>query len=98
MLKLVSRFVAITAFALLVWQTSVAEPAWARAGIGLLMAVLSLLFGIRIGTNSAAAYTQDLQRLNKVLAEQNRDLQDANAMLVREVNSEAATPPKSTYA
>ena len=60
-----------------------------------LLAVFGLLVGIRLGTNSSSAYTQELQRLNKVLVEQNRGLEDANSILLKELSSESRTPSKS---
>lgn len=81
--------------ALLVWQAAIAEPFLPRVVSGLLLAVVSLLVGLRIGTDSAAAYTKDLQRLNKVLAEQQRDLEEMNEMLLKQVNAESPAPSKS---
>ena len=68
---------------LLVWQTAVAESFWPRVFCCVLLAVFCTLFGIRIGTNSTAVYMDDVHRLNKVLADQNEQLQDANAILLR---------------
>ncbi len=94
MLKLVGWLAVIATLAFLIWQIAVAEPLWPRAVTGLLLAIIGLLAGIRIGTDSVTAYTQDLQRVNKLLADQNQDLQDTNAMLLREVRSESDTLPK----
>jgi hypothetical protein len=94
MLKLVAWTIAALVLILLVWQTTVANPLWPRAISGVLIAILSLLAGIRIGTDAAAAYTKDLHRLNKVLAEQNDALQDANAMFLRQAAAESRAPSK----
>ena len=76
--------------AFLLWQIAVVQPLWPPAVSGLLLTVvLSVLAGLRIGADSAAAYTTDVHRLNKLLADQNRELQDANAILLKQVSSEA---------
>jgi glucan phosphoethanolaminetransferase (alkaline phosphatase superfamily) len=78
--------------ALLVWQTAAAEPLLPRAVSALLLVVVSVLIGLRIGADSAAAYMVDLQRTNKFLAEQQRDLEEMNEMLLKQINSETPTP------
>jgi hypothetical protein len=80
----------------LLWQIAVAEPLWPAAISGLLLAVIGVLAGLRIGADSAAAYMADVHRLNKLLAEQNRELQDANAILLKQVSSEAPASWVST--
>jgi hypothetical protein len=75
--------------AFLLWQLISAAPLWPPAVSGLLLIVVSVLAGLRIGADSAAAYTTDVHRLNKLLADQNRELQDANAILLKQVSSEA---------
>ena len=77
--------------AFLLWQIASAEPLWTPAVSGLLLVVIGVLAGLRIGADSAAAYTTDVHRLNKLLADQNRELQDANAILLKQVSSEATT-------
>jgi hypothetical protein len=52
--------------------------------------MVGVLAGLRMGTDSATTYTNDVQRLNKVLAEQNSELQEANAILLKQVSSESA--------
>jgi hypothetical protein len=94
MLKLVAWTITALVLLLLVWQTTAANPLWPRAISGVFIAVIGVLAGIRIGTDAAAAYTKDLHRLNKVLAEQNDALQDANAMLLRQAAAESRTPSK----
>ena len=74
--------------AFLLWQIASAEPLWTPAVSGLLLVVIGVLAGLRIGADSAAAYTKDVHRLNKLLADQNRELQDANAILLKQISSE----------
>jgi hypothetical protein len=76
--------------AFLLWQLTVAAPLWPPALSGLLLIVIGVLAGLRIGADSAAAYMRDVQRLNKILAEQNRELQEANAILLKQLSSESA--------
>jgi len=91
MLKLVGWLATAATLAFLIWQTAATDPLWPRTVSGLLLVVISILAGLRIGTDSAAAYTKDLQRLNKVLAEQNRNLEDANAILLRKAKVTASS-------
>ena len=74
--------------AFLLWQTAAAVPLWSPAVSGLLLVVIGILVGLRIGADSLAAYNTDVHRLNKRLADQNRELQDANAILLKQVSSE----------
>jgi hypothetical protein len=94
MLKLVGWMVTISILAFLLWQISATEPLWPRAASGILLAVISVLAGLRIGADSAGAYIKDVHRRNKVLAEQNFQLQDANLMLLRQLPSEKSASSK----
>ena len=96
MLKLVGWLATAALLAFLLWQTAVVEPLWPRTVSGSLLAVIGLLAGLRISADSATEYMKDLHRLNKVLADQNQQLQEANAILLAQVCSEAAGAPKST--
>lgn len=95
MLRLVGWAATIAVLAFLIWQVAAAEPFWPRTVSALLLVVISLVAGLRVGADSAAAYVKDLQRVNKVLADQNRELQENNLMLLKQVNSESATSPTS---
>jgi hypothetical protein len=95
MLKLVGWMATIAILAVLLWQISATEPLWPRAASGLLLVVISVLAGLRIGADSAGAYIQDVHRRNKVLAEQNCQLQDANLMLLRQLPSEKSVSSKT---
>ena len=74
--------------ALLLWQTAAAEPLWPSAVSGLLLIVIGVLAGLRLGADSAASYMKDVQRLNKVLDEQNAELQESNAILLKQISSD----------
>jgi hypothetical protein len=95
MLRLVGWTSTIAISAILIWLSAAVGPFWARLVSAALFVTLGVLVGIRVGSDSAAAYTTDLQRLNKVLVEQNRGLEDANSILLKELSSEARSPSKS---
>ena len=94
MLKQFGWLATTAILALLVWQVAAVEPILPRIVGGFLLAIVSLMVGLRIGADSAAAYTKDLQRNNKVLAEQQRDLEEMNEMLLKQVNSDTPAPSK----
>ena len=73
--------------AFLLWQLSVNAPIWPPTVCAVLLVVISLLAGLSIGAVSAAKYMTDMHRLNKVLSEQNGELQDANAILLKQVSA-----------
>jgi hypothetical protein len=73
--------------AFLLWQIAAAQPLWPPAVSGLLLVIISVLVGLRVSADSAAGYMKDVHRLNKVLAEQNAELQDANAILLKQVSA-----------
>ena len=81
----------VAALGLLVWQASTTDPLWPRLVSDLLLVTISVLAGLRIGADSAAAYTTDLHRLNKVLADQNDELEEANAICLKQVASESSS-------
>jgi hypothetical protein len=85
MLKLVGWLMTTAVLAFLIWQTSAADPLWPRAASGFLLVIISFLAGMRLSSDSSNAYMQDLQRLNKYLADQNQELQDANSLLLNQV-------------
>ena len=95
MLRLVGWMATIAVLALLIWQATAAEPFWPSAVSALLLVVISLIAGLRVGADSAAAYMTDLQRVNKVLADQNRELQESNLILLKQINAESATSPSN---
>jgi hypothetical protein len=81
--------------ALLLWQVVATQPLIPPLVSALLLGIIGLLAGLRIGADSCLAYISDLQRNNKVLAEQQRELEDANAMLLKQISSEAPAPIKT---
>jgi hypothetical protein len=89
MLRLAAWITTTAVLAFLLWQAAMAEPFLPRAVSGVLLVVISILAGLRISADSANAYMQDLERVNKMLADQNRELEDANAMLLRQVSLES---------
>ena len=93
MLKLVGWTTTALVLLALVWQSAVAEPLWPRVVSAFLIAIVSLLAGIRIGTDATTAYIHDLRRLNKVLADQNHALEEANAMILQQT-AELKAPSK----
>jgi hypothetical protein len=98
LLKLLGWTATILVLWLLVWQTAVDEPLWPRTLSGLLMVLISGMAGLRMGSDGSAAYIQDLQRTNKVLADQQRELEEMNANLLRQVSAESQTPAPSKSA
>jgi hypothetical protein len=95
MTKFIGWLACLAVLGYLIWQTAAAEPVLPRAVSGSLLVLISVLAGLRLGADSAAAYTEDLQRLNKVLADQNEQLQDANALLLRQVSAKSKGTSKS---
>ena len=87
-----SRFiiptVVIAFLALLLWQVAATAPMLPRMVSAVLVAAMCLLLGLRLGAKSSSAYTTELQRLNKVLVDQNRELEEANRLLLKEVSSQ----------
>jgi hypothetical protein len=96
MLRLASWLATGAALALLVWQTAVEQPFWLKLLSGVLLLLVSILTGMRIGTDFASAYIKDLQRVNKVLADQNQELQEANAMLLKQIAADSPAASEST--
>jgi hypothetical protein len=95
MLRLVGWTATIAVSATLIWLSAAMDPYWARVASAALLAIFGVLVGIRLGTDSSSKYTTELQRLNKVLVEQNRGLEDANSILLKELSAESRTPSKS---
>jgi hypothetical protein len=79
----------------LVWQIAATEPVLPRAASAVLLVIVSVLAGLRVSADSANAYMKDLQRVNKVLADQNQELQEANSILLEQVSSEPKTSSES---
>lgn len=95
MYRLLGWAMTIAAMVFLFWQLDAASPFWPRAISAALLVVISVLAGMRIGADSVSAFLRDARRLNKVLAEQNRELTDANAMLVEQLSCKIAESTSS---
>jgi hypothetical protein len=91
MIKLIGWATALTLSALLLWQSAVPDSLLPHVVNALLLLLIGVLAGLRIATDSSAAYIQDLQRLNKVMANQQRDLEEANWTLITRANAETIT-------
>jgi hypothetical protein len=94
MTKLVGWATASALMAWLLWQTTASEPLLPHVASGLLLLVVGVLAGLRIAADSAAAYIRDLQRLNKLLADQQRELEEANWRLLQRAASHTAASPE----
>lgn len=73
----------------LTWQIVTSTPLLPNAVSALLLVFVSVLVGIRIGVNGVTQYVRDVQRLNKVLAEQHHELEELNANLLRQLTTQA---------
>ncbi len=95
MIKLIGWTATILAVCVLVWQMTVEDPSWPRLLSAVFIMLICLLAGIRVGTAGAANYIKDVHRLNKVLAEQHRELEELNSHLLKQVNAEIDAPATS---
>jgi hypothetical protein len=86
MLRLLGWTIAVVAVGVLLWQSTDAEPILPRWLSALLLVAIGLMAGLRIGADSASLYIRDLQRHNRVLAAQNRELEEANSLLLNQVS------------
>jgi hypothetical protein len=83
-MKIVGWTATILVIGTLAWLAITSEVAWLRGFSGLLLLAMGLLIGLRIGTQSASAYIRDLQRLNKVLSDQQLELEAANQAILNQ--------------
>ena len=95
MIKVLGWTSTILVAGFLVWQLAVGDPIFPRILSAVLLVIISCLAGIRIGTVGAVSYITDVQRLNKILAEQHQELEELNATLLKQVNAEVETPASS---
>ncbi len=77
-----TSLVAVAVF--LAWQLVVAEPLCPPITSGLTLGFVCFIGGLGVGTNAAAAYMRELHRVNKMVADQNQELQAANLNLLRQ--------------
>jgi hypothetical protein len=89
MMKVLGWGLTILAFVMLIWQLASSTPVLPMPVSAILLVFLSLLAGMRIGVNGAMAYVQDVQRLNKVLAEQHHELEELNANLLQQLTAQS---------
>ena len=92
MLRLVGWSATAILLGLALWQVLLADPTLPRWISGPVLIVVSSLVGLRIATDATAAYIKDLQRVNKVLADQNHELEETNAELLKVVGAELESP------
>src|SRR6476646_16283 len=64
----------IAVVAVLIWHITGDASLWSQGIAGLLLVAIGLLAGLRLGTHSATTYIRDVQRLNRDLADQNKEL------------------------
>ena len=95
MLRLIGWVITIAVLVSLVWQSAANDPFLPRTVSVIVLLIVSVLAGIRLGTDSCTAYINDVQRLNKVVMDQNRELESANAMLLSKVTSQSPEPSES---
>lgn len=96
MLKTAAWTTTFALVAVLIWQAASAEPLLPRVLTASLLSVVGFLAGLRLGADSAAAYIRDLQRLNKVMSEQQQELEELNSMLLKQARLEASEPSERT--
>jgi hypothetical protein len=65
------------------WDLGRSNPVVPPFAMGALLLGLGLLIGLRLGSDSTAAFVKDLLRLNKFMAEQNNQLTELNHWHVR---------------
>lgn len=97
-MKIVGWTATILVVCTLIWLLSAAEVFALRFVSGLMLAAMGFLVGLRIGTTSSSAYIRDLQRLNKTLCDQQRELEDANHALLNQAAESLAPKAASKSA
>ena len=88
MIKILGWSATILVVAMLIWQLSLDAPMLPKLVGAVLLALISCLAGISLGAGGSAEYIRDVQRLNKVLAEQHHDLEELNALMLKQMNAE----------
>jgi hypothetical protein len=82
----------------LMMQITADVPLWSQVIAGLLLITVGVVAGLRLATQSTSAYIRDVERLNKVLATQNKELESANAMLLKELSAVEESKTRSESA
>jgi hypothetical protein len=89
MIRQVGYALTIVLLAGLLWQLASAQPLLSPLICGVFLVFISIMAGIRIGTDGTSNYIRDLQRVNKVLAQQNRELEEINRTLLAKVDPDS---------
>lgn len=89
--RLVRWIVTAIVLGLLLWQIASSHPFIPPFMSGLLLLFVGLLTGMRLAADSASPYIQDMHRLNKTLADQNRELDEANYRLLKQREEQTGT-------
>jgi hypothetical protein len=89
MSKVLGWGLTILGVAVLIWQLVVSAPILPNVVSTVLLVSVSLLVGMRIGISGTTSYVRDVQRLNKVLAEQHHELEVLNANLLQQLSAHA---------
>jgi hypothetical protein len=66
------------------WQLATDHPLLPPPATGSLLLLAGTLFGVRIGYESARRFADEVKRMNRIVADQNRDLVDLNLRLLKE--------------
>jgi hypothetical protein len=93
MIKVIGWSATILIVSMLIWQLAIAAPLLPKIASAVLLALVSCLAGISIGAGGAAAYIRDVQRLNKTLADQHHELEELNAIMLKQLNEEHELHP-----
>lgn len=96
-MKFLGWIATILVVCLLLWVFVTSDVLLLRVSMGLLLLGCGVIAGLRIGTQNATAYITDLQRVNKVLCGQQRELEEVNAILLKQVSTdtESVNPKES---
>lgn len=90
MTKFLGWGMTILAVMFLIWQLVSSSPMLPNGLSAGMLVLMSFVAGMRIGIDGANAYIRDVQRLNKVLAEQHHELEELNASLLQQLTSQSA--------
>jgi len=97
-MKFVGWTATVLAVCALAWLVAASEVVGLRIGGTLMLVGIGMLIGMRLGIQSATAYIADLHRLNKTLSDQQQELEDANAMLLKHATDQLAATTSSKSA
>lgn len=89
MFKVVGWGLTIVAVGFLTWQLISSTPMLPSVVSAVLLVFVSVVAGMRVGVQGATAYIHDVHRLNKVLADQQHELEELNANLLQQLSESA---------